>query len=332
MNIIEANNPEFICLWRKLFSQSELQYPTYQPRNLEFYREMLSGLATKNRSFLVMERDVPFCGLLAMSAENGEVSVYGEPMLFIEAKNIPKEKSKGAKAVFSNHFAGLIQQPSLSLIRHRDFLRNSELSLASKLLLNEGASARPEFVEVIDLTLPEVELYSQLQKSFKSLVNWGKKNLKILTYNYSNITGEVLSAFQALHLAAAGRKTRSSETWDRQLKMIEHNEAFIVLGYMNDELVTAALFPTSEKYCLYGVSASNRDMFDKPLSHCILWHAICHARSIGCAYFEMGERKFQHLPSPSIPTSKEMGISKFKTGFGGKTKMRLDIRLDRSLT
>ncbi|MGK0176381.1 MAG: FemAB family protein [Lentimonas sp.] len=332
MNIIEAKHPTFKSLWHKLFLQSELRYPTYQDTNLEFYRELRGGNSSQQYSFIVMERDIPFCGLLAVASESStgyELSVYGEPVLFLEAGDIPKEKSKGAKAVFSSHFNEIINNEGLSLVRHRDFLQKTELSIVSKLLLKEGASVRPEFVEVIDLSLTEDELYSQVNKSFKSLINWGKKNLSISVFDASNISPEVISEFQTLHLAVAGRKTRSDKTWIYQLDMVMNKEAFIVTGRLQDELVTAALFSISEIYCLYGVSASNRDMFDKPLSHSILWRAICHAKTLGCQHFEMGERKFKHLGSPTLPTPKELGISKFKTGFGEKTTMRLDIQLER---
>ena len=52
-----------------------------------------------------------------------------------------------------------------------------------------------------------------------------------------------------------------------------------------------------------------------------MWKAIIHAKSIGCKWFEVGERIF------SSDVEKEMGISDFKSGFGGQTFMSVDIKL-----
>ena len=36
-------------------------------------------------------------------------------------------------------------------------------------------------------------------------------------------------------------------------------------------------------------------------------------------------------PEDKTPTTKELGISDFKSGFGGETRMFLDLKLDNSL-
>jgi lipid II:glycine glycyltransferase (peptidoglycan interpeptide bridge formation enzyme) len=105
--------------------------------------------------------------------------------------------------------------------------------------------------------------------------------------------------------------------------MISNKEAFAVLGDLDDELVTAALFPYSPKYCYYGVSASKRDLFSKPLSHVVMWKAIKNAKDLGCRFFELGPQYYpkQHPGA----TKKDFSISTFKHGFGGSTHVRLNI-------
>jgi len=119
------------------------------------------------------------------------------------------------------------------------------------------------------------------------------------------------------------RETRSIESWCRQFEAIQAEEAFLVLGEFEGEMVTAGYFPYSETNCLYGSSASRRDLFDKPLFHAIMWTAILHAKEIGCRWFEVGEQLYSKQFEEKSPSKKELGISDFKAGFGGETKMYL---------
>ena len=105
------------------------------------------------------------------------------------------------------------------------------------------------------------------------------------------------------------------------------NEAFAVFGELEGELVTAALFLCSKKYCFYGVSASKRELFDKPLSHAVVWKGINYAKRIGCHYFEMGMQCYIGQGEKDN-LAKALNISMFKHGFGGQTCVRLNIAYD----
>ena len=91
--------------------------------------------------------------------------------------------------------------------------------------------------------------------------------------------------------------------------------------------MSAGLFVCSETTCLYGVSASRRDLFEKPLFHSLMWVAILYAKKNKYQYFDVGEQLYPNHPQSIRPTRKELGISEFKAGFGGETKMSLDILL-----
>jgi len=152
----------------------------------------------------------------------------------------------------------------------------------------------------------------------------------------SNVTLGSIEDFRKLHTHEAGRETRSKESWRRQFEMVQAGEAFVVLAQLNNELVSAGFFMHSKTNCYYGVSASRRDMFEKPMFHSLMWSAILHAKTLGCRWFEMGWQLFlnqAYLPSyltfaDKPPSKKELGISEFKAGFGGETRMFLDLTLD----
>ena len=156
------------------------------------------------------------------------------------------------------------------------------------------------------------------------MINWGKGNLLIQLQDRDSIQKESIERFRQLHIQVSGQETRSQETWDLQYEMVRHGEAFLVLGELKGELVTAALFLLSPSSCFYGVSASNRALFDKPLSHVVLWNAILNAKNWGCSFFEMGKIDYPHQGVP-VPNQKELSISTFKRGFGGQSQTQLDV-------
>ena len=53
--------------------------------------------------------------------------------------------------------------------------------------------------------------------------------------------------------------------------------------------------------------------------------ATLHAKKIGCKWFEVGDQINFSITTENSPSIKEKNISKFKAGFGGKTKVLLDI-------
>ena len=152
---------------------------------------------------------------------------------------------------------------------------------------------------VIDLT--KDNLKKSLRKSYKSLVNRQE--------------GVIFSPFiyqlKELHLKAAGRKTRSDETWDIQQEMIDAGEAFVVELYKDGTLISAALFMTNQYCCYYAVAASLVGVN----SHPVIWAAIEYCKAEGLERFELGEKL--------EGTEKERNISKFKAGFGADLEKRL---------
>jgi hypothetical protein len=153
---------------------------------------------------------------------------------------------------------------------------------------------------IIDLT--KDDLKRNLRKSYKSLVN--KQGGIVFSHTINNL--------KALHLKAAGRKTRSDETWEIQQEMIVAGEGFVVELYGNDgTLISAAFFMHNDYCCYYAVAASLQGVN----SHAVIWAAICYCKEIGLKRFELGEKL--------DGTEKERNISKFKAGFGADLEKRI---------
>jgi FemAB family protein len=333
MDIVSIKDQSlFDSLWLHLWQQDHFHHPFYLKWNIEWSKEVAEAKGAKfeNVSFVIVEDNTPILGILGTVQEGPEdmheIGYYGRPFFYLESKNTGYPQLKQAYKLLSSELEQVINEYSIKDIFYQDLLKDNKLSYPGWFLMELGATAMPYFTQIIDLSLTEEQLHSQIRKSYSSLINWGLKNLDISIYDSKTVTKEIIEEFRQLHADVAGRYTRTARSWEIQHEMVKNNEAFIVTGRCNSVLVTTAFFIYSLKWCNYGASASKRDMFDKPLAHSILWNGILYAKRLGCLYFETGEQLYPNQKQPS-PTDKELGIVKFKRGFGGETFVRLDIRL-----
>jgi len=318
--IIHHDTPDYKRHLSILYSKQKWQDPLYLPvteQYIEIYGKE-KGLF-ENISFILIYKNKPIYAFLG---------VVSDTQFHIPSISLTDEKNfiSRAKIIVNDEFNRIFKICN-GIIYFRDYVINDKLSSTSYLMLKTGAIIHPFFSRVIDINQPEAKLKSNIRKSYKSLINSGLRELGPQIFCSSNITLEKMMEFRKLHILEAGRETRSEASWRCQLEMIQKNEAFAVFGYLAGELLTAGLFLVSNNNCVYAASASRRDKFDKPMFHASMWTAILYAKEIGCHWFEVGEQLYENHFADKQPTAKELGISTFKAGFGGETRMFLDLQL-----
>ena len=265
-----------------------------------------------------------FCGTLHSSSNDAwHLTFFGRPATLIQD---PDLDFNIIKKNIRKHLEKPIQDYDVGNFLFIDHLYPSHtLSTASTFFLERGGCATLHYTRLIELSRAEEELKRNIRKSYKSLINWGHKHLRVEIHDQASTSApEKMEEFRELHIAAAGRVTRPKATWDVLTEMITCGEAFLVLGYYEEKLVTGAFFSQNDKVACYGVGASNREMFDKPLSHCIIWTGILKAKENGCSFFDVGEQFFPC--QMETVTKKEADISKFKSGFGGAPAATITIQ------
>lgn len=328
MRIIENQHPDFDRLWAELLRSHD--NPTALVSQSYFdYRDLYVGPTLKRQvSFLVEERDQAILGsnfeLTRDRSDRLELSAVASPSAVIRAKGTAPSLRLGAETLLRNKLWELVQEIGVTRLTFVDQLLDGGLSALTHWALAQGASIESQFNQVVDLTIDEQILWRGLSKSCQWGVNWGRKNLVISVHTDAASIEEL----RHLHLDAAGFETRSPATWALQGKMIEQEEGFLVTARLDGTVVSAAYFQLSPMDCYYGVAASDRRLFDKPLSHAIIWEAIGYARRRGCCRFTLGNQVWQryhwHMPAPS---PKEVNISKFKRSFGGSSRPEFIVTL-----
>jgi FemAB family protein len=285
------------------------------------------GTIGHDKSFIMLWENEPVISFRGATVEaNGKASLLAYEMPCISIEDRANLTAKAVKS-FLEEFEKITEDINGN-IWFRDFLIDCKASYLSTHLLSMGARANTLFSKTIDLKNDKSTRKSSIRKSYKSLINWGNRELQPKVFDASDITWELMNEFRLLHIRVSGRETRSEESWRRQFEMVEAGEAFVVFGRLDNELVSAGLFTHNKTNCYYQVSASKREMFEKPLFHSLMWMAILHAKKIDCKWFEIGEQHYPNHPYDKPPTKKELGISEFKAGFGGETRILLDLELE----
>ena len=192
--------------------------------------------------------------------------------------------------------------------------------------MQRGASCVPKHEALVDLGLPIEKIKRSFRKSYKSLINKSERIWHSEVVHSSEIS-TVWESFKALHLEAAGKKTRSDESWVLQKNSIENGEAFLVAVYMpvslEKQLIGAGFFTASMHEGFYAVGAYKRELFDQPVSHVVQLRAIEEFKRRGCKHYHIGSCRFPgEKPTPS---DKEISLSFFKSGFANYYTCSYDL-------
>lgn len=304
-----------------LFEELKANYPyvghIYSDIILEYYftRARDSGYLIEDYSCILILDDIPFSAFLgARFSRDGcsKINLFEIPCLAIDSLNISKKQKKQIQ-IFTQNLLGKSFESFEA--KGPDF-NNSLPILCEFLLTKDNFKINPVTSKIIDLKVDEKQLKRGIRKSFHSLINWGLNEMKIQVYDHSNIKWEIVDDFRLLHIKEAKKETRSINTWRKQFDAILRGNAFCITAHLRNELVSAAYFIFSDKVCYYGSSASNRDLFEKPLSHAVIWTAILESKKKGAKLFNIGST--YEFKTNALASKKEKNIAYFKEGFGGK--------------
>ncbi|AIK96944.1 hypothetical protein [Candidatus Odyssella acanthamoebae] len=217
-----------------------------------------------------------------------------------------------------SHFKDLVKliinhaiKNDCSLIKIKDNLSLGKLSPLGEVLFNEKFQSKLTFEMVTNYEeFAETTYYTCIRKSYKSLINWGRKNLKIDYINKDNADRNSFKTFQEFHKKISGRVTRSDISWNKQFEMIENGIGELIMAYLNDEVVGGSLFIDQLDYSAYFTGVYERDLFQYGLSHYLLYLGIVRS-------FERRQTKFFSLGhfDTDIQDPKWYNIQFFKKGF-----------------
>jgi hypothetical protein len=339
LSVVTCNQPDFGILWDDLRRHSNCWSAFYTPLDLEYQSNYPQPWEPDNRSFLVRDEGGPIAGvcmsLRKLADDEFELSGFGRPILYLQHRQASTDRCYAARRKVKDVLSQTFSDQRIKTAVHRCW--DAALDPVAIFLLDLGGYSVPCFFQVLDLTLDEAVLFQQVRETFRRHILYGQRELAINVVDRSCLNRQVFDEFRLLHYQAAGRETRCRASWDVNYKIVEADEAFLVLARLQGRLVSGSFFDLAFFNSCYRIGASDRTLFARPISHCVIWTGILEAKRRGARYFEMGQILHRQQPffvgpvdpnggDPTrCPTEKELGISNFKRGFGGHTFAGFDV-------
>lgn len=315
MKIITSANTDFLPLLQEHLSSLG---GLFSPKHIDYFKAYYN-YDFIDLSFLIKCVDGDILCLLTKHAWDGvtHYSWYGQPV-YLHCAGIPNPQ---ALQLLQTHLGQLLWQ-NPGIIDYKE--PAGDISWLSQTLLLKGMTPRVYAEQIICLAA-DTAMLAEMRKIFRQNINWGKRNLTCNILDATTITPQDIFDFEAFHIAVAGHRTRSHESWLAQLALILAGESFLIASYYEGRLVGMSLFAAAGRFAYYSVGVYDRSLFNYPLSHYPIWLGIQHARNLGCQELSMGESYYPGVSDSlgRLPSEKECNISHFKRGFGGHIRTSL---------
>lgn len=324
MQIVSVTNideKELDCF----INESESSYFVHSRTWIDLIKQFRKEV--KELSFCVYENSkivafVPLLkGEIIGSPRRYEFSMFALPLPYpVFSNNLPISfKEKLEKYIFNNIF-------ELAKVESIDYI-NFYVSALTKDILNNEQKYNPlvKFsfhdvsltTNIINLEKDINLLMKNFRKGTKSDIKLAeKKGFEVKIYNSTNIKKELFERYKNIHFIAAGRKTRSDETWDIMYQWIVDDLSILALTKFEDQYISGQIINTFNKKAYYQSSAILPDYSrEKGLGHLAQKEIIRYLKSSMFDYYELGWNWYTNI-SQEVADSKMIGISRFKSGFG----------------
>lgn len=273
------------------------------------YYPAVFGQAYRDASFAVIHDEVAALVFSCSVGADG-LGYFGFPARAFVRHELPPGLLDGAVNVAFRHIDTLLDTHQPRRLMFEEVRVGDILSLFGKACLDRNCAGSLRLTGLVDFTNGAEKPGKAPRKSFRSLVNWGRRNMLIVTVDGQNAERSLFQSYQDFHFKVAGRVTRPQESWDAMYACIADGRGALYLGYLEDELVAATLIVDGTETSFYASGVYDRDRFDKPIAHWPLMYAIEQSAARGMKRFDLG-----HLPMAGERNDKEIAIGYFKRGF-----------------
>ena len=319
MKVVCCNESDFKKLWQNFVERNNVSW-RFLPARMEYEKVYCYKMLKQDCSFLIEKNDLPvaICPLfledcnkhyffssnlgyqmspLVSSCQNEKQRKKIERFCF---EKIDKLAKRNCVVKCMSQIDPIIVDYSYNVLTEYGYL---DASLQTTII---GLGNKLEI------------LRSNLRKSYKSLINNGIDKFTIFIMDSGNPDYKIHETYRKLHHKTSGRVTRPLETFKMQFEDLKNDRAMLIALKDKDQFVAFSYFLHYQNCAYYGSSADDPEYESKiPLEHCIIWSAIEYYKKRGFVFLEIGAQQFgtQFFDHPS---QKDLNISFFKRGFGGK--------------
>lgn len=312
-------------LYQSSSLNSQVRSHYYTTENFKRYQSEYLNREFEDLSFTVFSDEGPIVSVSVM-AEVGKYSFFDFPLRPYVAEGARPVEILGAMSLVKKKIVSDCKQRGVDKVL---FYENSFLNKCFQDQIQNVHLIKHYY---IDLSFDDNEIKNKVRKSYKSLINWGMKNLKTVIVDKNSPSEDLFESFRQFHIEVAGRETRSKRSWEIQYEMLKEGEVSLVLCYLNESLVSGAMCMNGLEIGYYGIAINNREMMaDKvALGH---WPVIASAqlaKKHGLKKYTMCEINHTIYSNYINDEEKWKQIELFKAGFA--TSMEFinvpEVRID----
>lgn len=311
---------EFGILWERYIKENANAIWCYIPKFLQYQYHYAKRFIIEDLSFVIEENGTPLCICPLFLEKHGDHNLFTYSGSYLRSPLIQQYLPRRVYNRVKEECFGMIDK--LALLHHVVKIMfildpmSERISYNNLMRLNYIDSSINTYL--VDLSLDKDKLWDNLRKSYKSLINGGKKKYETVFVDYSNPDINIYTNYKELHHKAAGRITRPQETWDLQYEMLRDDNAMLLGLKDNGKFCAFSYFFHHNRSVYYGSSSDDPDYAtDVPLEHTIIWSAMEYYKNRGFNLLEVGWQQFG-AQLYDHPSHKDVNISLFKRGFGGE--------------
>jgi hypothetical protein len=284
----------------------------------EFGRQYYPEVFTSNvvdESFAVVAGNEPMLVVLCTSGK-AHLDYFGMPLQLFQRWGLDGQTVERVTQAAFAKIDAIISSKNLQRSIVGDSSIDGSLSAVGKECLNRGYVAALKLSANCDLSITEEELRQGIRRRYKTLINWGQRNLRMEFVDATNRNRSLFSRYQEFHRNVAGRSTRPQRSWDVMFDWIAGGRGELLMGFLESgELAAGTIIVDGAHVASYASGVYDRKRFDKPMAHWPLWLGILRSKQRGLQRFDIGDIPF------SDAEKKQFDIGYFKRGFASRLSM-----------
>lgn len=264
-------------------------------------------------SFIISQNNIPIAWV-DCSHNQEAISIFGFPLRVLWATFDENIQAKAAPAIIAKLLEIAYERkiPTLHITGDDNHHR---LGPISKACLDSGGVAKLHFHAISDLSETEEKLRQGLRKSYKSLINWGEKNIELLCINNSNPDRDIFNNYINFYAKIAKKQPHNLDVWNKIFEQITSHGGELIVGYSTscEGIIAGNITIEENGTAYYFLGAYEREIFKNPIGHWPLYSAMINAKKRGNLRYDLGE-----FFSNDHENTKESSIGFFKKGFTKK--------------
>ena len=322
------DHPEFQKMWERFLSQNDHVSVFYTLNWMDYQRYYSEDRFVDDLSFIFLGADNEPLAICPLYLENYDglvrFSYRGE---FLESLRTPLisggVKRKHRKRIEKELYLMIDELAAKHNVQKCNFLIDPLCAVYDNeyynYLTQYGYLDASIATQIIDLTKHRDDLWAELRKSYKALINKANKTYEVLVMDYRDPVSDMHDNYRTLHYKAAGRITRPIETFNLQFEMLRNDQAMLLGVKHKNQFVTFSYFIHLNKTAYYASEADDPDI-EIPVTcgPLMQWKAMEYYKDRDFNFMELDNQQFGHQVYDH-PSEKDIMISLFKRGFGGKT-------------